>query len=225
MKKQILVLVLFLLPLIVLADAFPIKNDDGITIFYRFYNLNGNEELEVANVPASTVGRVNIPETINYQNRTIKVTTIGWDAFRNCSMVTSIGIPKTIKYMDNAFEGCSGLTGVYISDLEAWCNITFYANGLSSNPLLYAHHLFLNNEEIQDLVIPNSVTEVKAFAFMGCSGLKNVTFPNYVNRIGYMAFYHCTGLMSAILSENITEIDTYALLAHICELYQCKMAS
>jgi hypothetical protein len=50
--------------------------------------------------------------------------------------VTSIGYA--------AFSGCSGLTSVHISDIAAWCDISFgYYN---SNPLYYAENLYLNGE-------------------------------------------------------------------------------
>ena len=47
---------------------------------------------------------------------------------------------------------------VNISDIEAWCKIQF--DDISSNPLYYARHLYLNGEEIKVLNIPNSVSTI-----------------------------------------------------------------
>ena len=128
------------------------------------------------------------------------VTSIGSDAFAYCSGLTSITIP-----IENfAFWGCTGLTSVHITDLAAWCKIDFY--DCDSNPLTYAHHLYLNGQEIKDLVIPNSVTSIGEYAFYGCSGLTSVTIPNSVTRIGVEAFSGCSGLTSVTIPNSVTRI-------------------
>ena len=127
------------------------------------------------------------------------VTEIGSWAFEECSSLTSVTIGNSVTSIGAfAFDGCSGLTSVNISDLEAWCKIAF-----NSNPLNYAHHLFLNGEEIKDLVIPNSVTSIGNIAFYECSGLTSVTISNSVTSIGDRAFSCCDMLSDVIsLIEN-----------------------
>ena len=121
------------------------------------------------------------------------VTSIGNRAFQYCSGLTSITIPNSVKSIgSSAFEYCSGLTSVHISELEAWLKISF--TGYDSNPLYYAHHLYLDGNEITNLVIPNSVTSIRNFTFYGCSGLTSVTIPNSVKSIGEYAFSGCRGL-------------------------------
>jgi len=139
------------------------------------------------------------------------VTSIGDYAFENCSGLTSITIGNSVTSIGGwAFSGCSGLKSVYISDLAAWCNISF-----SDNPLYYAHHLFLNGEEIKDLVIPNSVTSIGGSAFSGCYGLTSITIPNSVTSIGREAFYGCSGLTSITIPNSVTSIGEGAF-------YECS---
>ena len=52
-----------------------------------------------------------------------------------------------------------------------------------SNPLYYAHNLYLNNQLVTNLVIPESVTSIGAYVFTGCSGLTSVTIGNNVTSI------------------------------------------
>ena len=105
----------------------------------------------------------------------------------------------------DAFEGCFSLTSVHITDLAAWCKIE-----IGENPLRYAHHLYLNGQEIKDLVIPNSVTSIGKAAFEGCTGLTSVTIPNSVTSIGYAAFDGCTALTSVTIPNSVTSIGSSA---------------
>lgn len=85
-----------------------------------------------------------------------------------------------------AFAGCSGLTSVHASSLLGWCYIIF--KSANSNPLYYAKHLYVDGQEITDLVIPGSITSIRSCAFYGCTGITSVTIPNSVTDLESCAF-------------------------------------
>ena len=99
-----------------------------------------------------------------------------------------------------AFSDCSSLSGVYISDLVAWCAIEF--GGSSANPLYYAGNLYLNDELVTELVIPEGVTSIGSYVFRSCSSLTEVMIGAGVTSIGSSAFYGCS---------NLTEINYNAM--------------
>ncbi|MBR6195257.1 MAG: leucine-rich repeat protein [Prevotella sp.] len=137
------------------------------------------------------------------------VTSIGSCAFYNCKDMTSVTIPSSVTAIrDNAFSGCINLTSVNITDLDAWYKISF--GNVSSNPLSCARKLFLNGEEVKDLVIPNSVTTINDFVFVGFSGMASVTIPNSVTSIGDGSFWGCTGLSSVKIPNSVTTIGREA---------------
>ena len=118
------------------------------------------------------------------------VTGIGEQAFLSCSGLTSVFIPSSVKIIGKAaFVSCSGLNSVHIEDLASWCQISF--KDLYANPLSYAQHLYINQKEITELVIPQGVTSISGGSFYSCKGLKSVTLPNSVISIGGSAFREC----------------------------------
>lgn len=134
------------------------------------------------------------------------VQTINRYAFGCCSSLKSITIPRSVKSIGLlAFDHeCSSLSAVHISDLEAWCNIKFEEGG---NPLVFAKRLYLNNNEITTLEIPNSIESIESKAFQGCKSIVSVKFPDHLRSIGFYAFSGCSNLETMTLPSSITLIS------------------
>ena len=152
-------------------------------------------------------------QVINYDLGST-VTAIGAYAFSGCSAMQSIGIPYTVTSVGvHAFEDCTGLERVNINDLNNWCQIGFNFGAffetdlLSSNPLYYAHHLYLNGTLVTNLSNIGSPTAIGNYAFSGCTDLTSVTIPTSVTRIGGSAFLDCTGLTSVTIPNSVTSIN------------------
>lgn len=145
----------------------------------------------------SSIKRVIIPEG---------VTTIGDDAFGNCENLEEIDIPKTLVSVKKGFlNHKSGVRRINISNVEAWMNIDFQTN--FSNPLVYAHNLYLNGDPVTDVIIPGSIDTVNAFAFMGCHTLRTVTVSPGIRKIGGSSFAECVNLASVKIPESVTSIE------------------
>ncbi len=143
------------------------------------------------------------------------VTTIGSHAFNGCSHLTSLTVPPSLTSIgQNAFSGCWAMESVYISDLEAWCNIDF--GTYDSSPfcrngyLIYVGggDLYVNGTKVTTLTIPDDVTEIKNHAFYGCACITDIQF-NQVTSIGNEAFNGCHGLISVTIPEGVTAIGQY----------------
>ena len=127
------------------------------------------------------------------------VTDIRACAFENCSNLESVAIPASVTFIgQDVFNECGKLTNVHITDVGAWANIEYF--DMESHPFYWnsrnggENKLYLNGELVTDLVIPEGVTSISQYAFVGCSGLKSIVIPNSVTRIGYSAFNGCSNL-------------------------------
>ena len=154
---------------------------------------------------------INIPDS---------VTKIKDHTFGHCRSLTSINIPSSVTSIGlYAFSDCTALSGVYITDIASWCNLDFSA--FSANPLYYAHNLYINNELVTDLVIPNSVEYIGDESFDGCTSITRLTISNNVKNIGSGAFRTCSNLKDVTYcgSESEWETISYKFLANISVSY------
>ena len=200
MKKQLLLLVILMLPLVASAHDIAVQNADGVTIYYKY--INDGKELAVtyrgkyytSNSDRYT-GNIVIPESVNYNDVTYSVTSIRAFAFYFCSGLTSVTIPNSVTSIgESAFEYCSGLTSVTIP------------NGVTS----IGNYTFYDCRRLTSIEIPNSVKSIGEYAFQLCDKLISVTIPNSVTSIGDNAFSSCSGLTSVTIGNSVTSIGKWA---------------
>lgn len=209
-------------------------NLQPISTEFTVDNLKYNVTDLIANTVEITSGygdgALNIPATVTYAGTEYKVTSIGAEAFYDCSF-TSVTIPDgvtIIKY--SAFQNCSELTEVTFGNSITTIENTAFYYCLS----------------LKQVTIPKNVTKIGGNVFGFCTALTQVnvdaanpayssengvlfnkdkttllrypaakpgttyTVPKSVTCIGESAFGQCTALKELTLSENVSKIESYA---------------
>jgi hypothetical protein len=152
----------------------------------NYSSINGilydKQQTTLIRYPEGKTGTLTIPNT---------VTTIGDQAFRNCTKLTSVTIGNSVTSIGNwAFDGCSSLTSITIPN-----SVT--SIGIGAFRFCY---------DLTSLTIGNSVTSIGEGAFTACFSLTSITIPESVTSIGNSAFFNCTGLTSIINQNPVPQV-------------------
>ena len=226
MKTKLQKLLIAIAGLLVSANAFAHDfKSNGI-----YYNILSSDEqtVEVTFKDSNWdtyLGEIVIPEQVQYNDTTWNVVQISSNAFRYCTGITSITIPKTINGIGScAFQKCTHLTTVNITNLSEWCNL--YIENEDGSPLIHGAELTLNGEVVTDLssltsdcvrigmyaflnqqslteaIIPDCVKNIHTRAFKGCSNLKLLSVGSGVESFAFGVCQGCKKLETLIFKEN-----------------------
>ena len=135
-------------------------------------------------------GAVAIPDWVNG----LPVTSIGPNAFFNCTNLTSVTIPNNVTNIGyGAFSWCSSLTNVTLG------------NSVTS----IGGQAFMFCTTLANVAIPESVTSIEDYAFQH-TALTSVTIPDNVTNIGYGVFSWCPSLTNVTLGNSVTRIGKWS---------------
>lgn len=121
---------------------------------------------------------------------------IGVGAFRECSSLLPFSLPEKLETIGSeAFRRCSALID---------------QNGF----LIVSGILFGYYGDDRDVVVPEGVTRIDEEVFLTWgllrSYLQSITLPESLTNIGAKAFHGCSGLTDVVIPENVTSIGARA---------------
>ena len=199
---------------------------DNVTDAISKLSKGGNHTIKVTGaITADIITSISIVLNNNFSayvnldlSDTTGLTSIGYDAFKNCTGLTSVTIPDSVTTIGGyAFESCTGLTSVTIPNSVTTIGrgAFIYCSSLESvvipdSVTSIGGSAFYNCSSLASVVIGDCVTSIDEYAFNGCSNLASVTIPNSVTSIGSYAFSGCSNLASVVIPDSVTSIGYYA---------------
>ena len=119
------------------------------------------------------------------------ITSIGSEAFIDCSNVTSIHLADTVTDIgESAFSGCSKLSDI----------------SLGKNTTTIRNLAFYGCASLKEIIIPEGTLHIPWMAFANCTSLQKITLPSSLSMIWQSAFENCTSLAQIDLPENMNDI-------------------
>ena len=169
---------------------FDILSDSTVAVV--FPNLMGGSYYSGYSMPT---GNLHIPSSVTYAGDTYTVTSIGNNAFTGCTGLTGLLIPNTVTSIGSS--ACSQCTGLVTVDIP---------NTVTS----IGDNAFMGCSHLTSIVLPSTVTLIGVGTFQGCGTLASVTMGPSVTAIGNVAFEGCSSLTSIHIPDEVTMIGNWA---------------
>lgn len=164
----------------------------------------------------SSITRVKLPLGLR-----INSSTDSWAyTFYGCASLEELDLGDTVRLESGAniqtqwFTSCSALKKLYFKSIEqinAFAKASYTASDVPFNSNSGAHNVYVNGEELRDLVIPSTITAIRPAAFYRFNRLTSLVIPSGVTSIGAYAFYACNNIVGdIILPSTVTSVGEYA---------------
>ena len=138
------------------------------------------------------------------------------DAFEGCTSLTDVTIPDTVVNIPaRTFYGCTSL-----KDAEAHKNLkgvspdaltgTAWENSQPDGALAFGRICYGYKGNVTNLVIPEGVSIIEPYAFLGCEQIKTVEFGPDVEEIGLYAFQNCVNLKKVEIDDAMGIVNAGA---------------
>ncbi len=136
---------------------------------------------------------------------------IGYEAFKNCSSLTSITLPFVGATKDGTSETHFG----YIFGASSYSYNDDYVPTSLKEVIItggasIGNYAFRNCDSLTSVVIGDGVTSIGDGTFYNCKSLTSVVIGDGVTSIGSDAFYWCDSLTSVVIGDSVTSIGSNA---------------
>ena len=151
---------------------------------------------------------------------------LGPHSFADLDKLMTVKLPKSVKYIDLAFNNCRQLRSVEMpenlicvgdtadwnwnKDGGAFGNCTNLEEIIFHNCEKIGGKAFYQCNSLQEITLPKNLKHVGSYAFSQCNQLKGIILPNEVETIGEHAFEYCYNLSSVQFPPSLKRIEANA---------------
>lgn len=126
------------------------------------------------------------------------VTSIGYDAFTNCTGITEVTIGEGVASLGTAFKNCTSLATIHYNAINC-ADFGYNYNGVN--------YTFTNCDALRTLTIGDNVQTIPGNSFAYTSLTDSINIPNSVTEIGGGAFTNCSNITAVTIGEGLTKTN------------------
>ncbi len=167
------------------------------------------------------------------------ITKVGEGAFKGCTALKEVKDTKSLESIGaSAFEGCISFEEFKLPDnitvvpercffgatalkeVKAHSNLksvakdaftgTAWEDAQADGPLNFGRVLYSNKGDVVDIVVPEGVSIIEKYAFIGNDAMESLTLGYDVEEIGEFAFQNCVNLKKVVANEALGVISAGA---------------
>ena len=154
------------------------------------------------------------PEEVSIKDGTVSISSC---TFEDCYALTKVDLPSSLESIDSyAFRNCSSLASIDVPDSVAFVGSNAFSGTawLDDQPegLIYVgkNAYLMKGNSPQKVIIKNGTVSISDFAFAHKSDLEEIILPDTLTSIGWQSFYDCESLKNVSIPNSVTSIDKYA---------------
>lgn len=216
-------------------EATEIQIEQRGNLFYILDDSDkNNPKAHVYGAVAGISGSLVIPGYINVNHRTVPVTAIAYDAFKDCAKLTSVKLPSTVeRIFSGAFKGCIGLSSFDIP----------------KNVVALYENVFAGCSNMKSIILEDGEKELRislgAFGecpvesitcgrnfqvdnyykispFASATSLQSIEILDNINSLSEYSFRGCSSVKHIAMPESIERIGMYSF-ADCANLQEIKI--
>ena len=141
-------------------------------------------------------------------------TSVREQAFQGCTGLTGVTFPASLSTLSyGAFQDCTSLTSLSIPEsldfigLNAFSGCTSLTQVFLGRNAILEGMTFANCTALTDVTLEDGRTSLGWYAFQGCTSLVSIALPDTLTTLGQSTFSGCTSLSGIVLPDSVHEIE------------------
>jgi len=148
------------------------------------------------------------------------VTTIGKEAFMNCSSLKEFTVPMGVSVIEEmSFKGCVSLSKIKFSNKVAQIGSRAFEgckslSNIEMSDMLHTieEYAFAGCSSLEELKLPANLSVLSKGTLSDCTALKSIALPAGLNRVEERAFANCVSLCEISLPSAVMYLENEAFL-------------
>lgn len=173
---------------------YPIFEGNGYVKSVKLPDLTGKDIPENMFYGCVILETLTVGNNITGNTTACAVKSIGNNAFRDCAKLNNLNFEMSGTLGNDVFRGCKSFTSIPVKPVKP--------AGQEGWKFVFGSYVFGECDGLENVTIPDDVTEIGENAFNGCANLKTLTLSNSVTTIKYNSIANCNSFTGFAVQDD-----------------------